>query len=221
MSKNLFGYEVDQQWEYENGFYLTSQVSRLHKILAHYELYKSIVNLPGHCVECGVYKGASLIRFCTFREMLESPNSRKIIGFDAFGKFPPQDGADDARFIEGFEKLSGDGISVEALKEVLAHKSIENYELIEGDVVESIPAYLSAHPELKISLLHIDVDVYRPTVAILEHLYERVVRNGLVVFDDYGMVPGETKAVDEFLAGKDVVIEKLPISHVPAFIRKK
>lgn len=221
MEKTLFGFDVDQQWDYENGFYLTSHITRLAKMLAHYELYKTIINLPGHIVECGVYKGASLVRFSTFREILESPYSRKIIGFDAFGKFPEQESAADQKFIERFEGEGGCGISIDELKGVFAHKSIVNYELVKGDVCDSIPEYLSEHPELKIALLHIDVDVYKPSVVILNNLYERVVRGGLIVFDDFGTVPGETRAIDEYFEGKDVLIEKLPISHIPSYIRKK
>jgi len=190
-------------------------------MLAHYELYKSIVNLPGHIVECGFLKGASLIRFCTFREILESPHSRKIIGFDAFGKFPKQDYANDQAFVKRFEGDAEDGISIDALKEVLSHKRFENYELIKGDIVYTLPEYISNHPELKIALLHIDVDVYKPSVVILNHLFDKVVRDGLVVFDDFGTVAGETKAIDEFFLEKNVIIEKLPISHIPSYIRKK
>jgi len=221
MVKNIFGYNVEKQWDYENGFYITSHITRLSKMLAHYELYKSIINLPGHIVECGVYKGSSLIRFSTFREILENPYSRKIIGFDMFGKFPAQEEANDQKFVEKFELAGGDGISVEALKEVFAHKSFVNYELIKGDVINTIPEYISKYPELKIALLHIDVDVYKPSIVILERLYDKVVKGGLVVFDDFGMVAGETKAIDEFFAKKDVIIEKLSISHVPSYIRKK
>lgn len=120
MYKNLFSFNVDKQWEYENGFYLTSPITRISKMIAHYELYKSIINLPGCVIECGVFKGASLIRFATFREILESPYSRKIIGFDAFGKFPEQGDENDLRFIKKFVKESGDGISVDELKKFLS-----------------------------------------------------------------------------------------------------
>jgi len=54
MRKSFLGFNVDKQWDYENGFYLTSHITRISKMLAHYELYKSVVNLPGHVVECGV-----------------------------------------------------------------------------------------------------------------------------------------------------------------------
>lgn len=221
MGKTMFGFDVDQQWSYENGFYLTSPVTRIAKMLAHYELYKSIINLPGHVVECGVYKGASLIRFGTFREILESQHSRKIIGFDAFGDFPQQDDSNDKSFIERFESAGGGGISVSELQEVLSYKSIGNYELIQGDVVKTIPQYASTHPELKIALLHVDVDVYKPSKVILDNLFDKVVVGGVVIFDDFGTVAGETRAVDEFFAEQKVLIEKLPISHIPAYVRKK
>ena len=86
------------------------------EMLAHYELYKSIVNLSGHIFEWGVLKEASLIRFCTYREILENPYSRKVIGFDAFGKFPEQDIATDQAFVEKFEGMAGEVISTDELK---------------------------------------------------------------------------------------------------------
>ena len=221
LSKSIFGFDFDKQWDYENGFYLTSHLTRLPKMLAHYELYKSIIGLPGHIVECGVFKGASLIRFCTYRQVLESPYSRKVIGFDAFGKFPEQDNARDQNFVEKFEDVAGEGITVEELKSIFSYKGFENYELIQGDVSDTIEAYVRSHPELKIALLHIDVDVYKPSVTILNNLFDRVVPDGLVVLDDYGTVAGETRAVDEFVSERNVIIEKLPISHIPSFIRRK
>ena len=221
MTKRLFQFDINKSWDYENGFYLTSHITRLSKMLAHYELYKSIINLPGQVVEFGVYKGASLIRFATFRDILENPFSRKIIGFDAFGKFPRQKKKEDAKFIRNFEGAGGYGISLEELKKVFAHKGLANYELIGGDIIKTLPLYLKEHPEFKIALLHIDVDVYHPSLVILKHLYDKVVKNGLVVFDDFGTVSGETRAIDKFFSGRNVAIEKLPISHIPSFVRKK
>ena len=223
MDTSFMGFDPEKCWDYENGFYLTSHVTRLAKMLAQYELYKTIVSLPGHIVECGVYKGASFLRFATFREILESPHSRRIIGFDAFGRFP--EGTADTKdrdFIRSFSAEGGDGISHDSFVEVLSHKGFENVELIQGNICLTVPQYVADHPELKIALLHIDVDVYQPSRVILERLFDKVVRHGLVVLDDYGTVAGETLAVDEFLqrTQKDLLIEKLPISHIPAYIRK-
>ncbi|MDP3331387.1 MAG: TylF/MycF/NovP-related O-methyltransferase [Methylococcaceae bacterium] len=220
--ESIFGYELNKTFDYENGFYVTSDPRRMQKLIAHYELYKKITNLPGAIVECGVFKGTSLIRFAQFRDMLESAYSRKIIGFDAFGKFPiSNDGMHDQVFIEKFEREAGDGMSVAELQAVFDHKGISNVELVAGNISETVPEYQKLHPELKISILHIDVDVYLPSKVALEYLYEHVVPGGICIFDDYGTVYGETKAVDEFFAGKSIKLLKLPCSHIPTYLVKE
>lgn len=212
--------DFDDPWPYENGFYLTSHPSRIGKLLAHYELYKRIVDLPGHIVECGVLKGASLVRFATFRQLLESPHSRRIIAFDAFGKFPTTGDSGDDGFIANFEAVAGPGFSVDELQAVLRHKQFADIELVAGDIVVTVPRYVDEHPELKIALLHLDVDVYRPTQVVLERLYDRLVSGGLLVLDDYGTVAGETRAVDEFFRDRGATVRKLPLAHIPAFVCK-
>lgn len=220
MTDSIFGFDPAKVWDYENGYYLTSDVTRLTKAIAQYELYKSIVHLPGDVMEFGVFKGASMIRFCTYREALENRFSRKIIGFDAFGKFPDQDNKHDKDFIKSWEQRAGDGISVDDLHKSFKLKGIDNYELVEGDIIETLPAYLEKKPYQRVALLHIDVDVYKPTKVILEQLFERVVKGGLIVFDDYNTVAGESDAVDEFFANTSYKVEKLPLAHIPAFVRK-
>jgi hypothetical protein len=220
MSTSVFGFDTDRAWEYENGFHLTSPVSRLAKILGQYDVYRRIQGLPGDIVEAGVFKGASLIRLATFREVCESPYSRQIIGFDIFGDFPSQSTRRDAEYVERFQQISGRGIPVDELERVLELKGFRNIQLVAGDITRTVPEYLAAHPELRIALLHIDVDVYAPTRQVLASLWDRVVRNGVVMFDDYGKVEGETRAVEEFFAGRDVLIEKPSTSHVSAFIVK-
>lgn len=220
MSIRIAEFESEKEWDYENGFYLTSQPSRLNKIIAHYELYKSVASLPGNIVECGVFKGASFIRWCTFRNSLESETSRKVIGFDAFGKFPQPGGSDDIEFVTKFEQNAGNGLSKDELNKALQYKGLGNYELVPGDILTTVPQYVTDNPALKIALLHIDVDTYEPSKVALDVLFDAVVPGGLVVFDDYAVAAGETKAVDEFLAGKHWQLEKLPMSHIPCFIRK-
>ena len=207
-------------YEVENNFYLRSPVPRLGKMLAHYELYKRIVNLPGAVIEMGVYKGASLMRFMAFRQLLENDSARAIIGFDAFGRFPVSDTetSDNTAFIKRFEAAGGDGIAKSDLEAAIAAKNIRNATLIEGDVLETLPAYIAAHPELRVALLHLDFDVYVPTRAVLDQLAARVVPGGLIVFDDYNMVVGATQAADEFAAANGLRLNKLPFYNVPAFI---
>jgi hypothetical protein len=214
--------DYSKSFEYENNFYLSCDSSRMSKVIAHYELYKMSLNVPGAIVECGVFKGASLVRFAMFRELLNTSFAKKIIGFDAFGKFPVTRFKDDRKFRKRFIETSGEeGISKEQLTEVLDQKGIrKGVELIAGDVNQTVPKYLRDNPELKISLLNMDTDVYEPAVTILKHLYPRITRGGILIIDDYGVFPGETKAVDDFFKGKDVRIQRFPYAQTPCFVVK-
>jgi hypothetical protein len=209
-------------FDYENGYYTTATEARFGKFIAHYELYKKIVNLPGVVVECGLFKGNSFFRLAHFRNLLESRYSRKLIGFDIFGSFPKTDFEEDKKYLEAFTNSAGNNsIEIKEITKIMEYKKVDNYEFIKGDINKTIPKYCKDNEHLKIALLHIDTDVYEPAVTILENMYERVVKGGIIMFDDYGTFPGETKAVDEFFKDKDEIIQKLPISHIPSYIIKK
>jgi len=58
----------------------------------------------------------------------------------------------------------------------------------------------------------------------LENLFPKVVRNGIVVFDEYGVLewPGESRAVDEFFQNTDCVVKKFPWAPAPGgYVIKK
>ncbi|HWZ22355.1 MAG TPA: TylF/MycF/NovP-related O-methyltransferase [Cytophagaceae bacterium] len=214
--------DFSKAFEYENNFYLSCDNTRLSKIMSHYELFKMTRNLPGAIVECGVYKGASISRFAGFRDLFGSAFSNKIIGFDIFGEFPETKFTDDLKYRENFIKDAGSSsISVEQLMEVLKFKGVDkNIELVKGDITKTVPEYISKNPHLKISLLNLDTDIYEPAVTILEHLYPRIVNGGILIVDDYGTFPGETKAVDDYFKNKNVEIKKFPFAMTPAYIIK-
>lgn len=172
------GFETDKSFEYENGFYLCADDRRFGKLFAHYELYKKITHLPGAIVECGVFKGNSFFRFAHFRNTLETQDSRKIIGFDMFGKFPDTNYEDDKAKREAFIDEAGDGISIDDMHKAMQYKQMRNYELIKGDINETLPKYCKENPALKIALLHIDTDIYEPAVTILENMYDKVMGGG-------------------------------------------
>jgi hypothetical protein len=197
------------------------------RFLAHYELFKTALPLPGAIVELGVYEGGS---FFTWSLLLEtfcpSDAGRRVYGFDSF---------------EGLETFSGaDGFSPEELErrtgtfrapardmEMLTalHNGDETppgrrrAELVVGRLDRTLPGFLGAHPGLRISLLHFDLDLYEPTRLGLELLYPLVVPGGVVCFDEYGIEPwqGETSAVDEYLAGlaERPALRKYPFSPSP------
>jgi len=212
--------DFNKAFEFENNFYLSCNVSRISKILAHYEIYKLVYKIPGNIVECGVFKGASFARFVCFRTLFNNPSSKKIIGFDMFDKFSQTKYLPDKKPREEFIGDAGeDCISKEQLIQVLQHKGIyTNIELIQGDITKTVPEYLKQHPELKISLLNLDMDFFEPTVTVLENFYPRITRGGIIALDDYGFFPGATKATDDYFKHKDVQIQKMPFAMSPSYI---
>ena len=215
------------KWDYENFFYQTSDKSRLNKIIDHYEIYKMISNVKGDIFEFGVFKGVSLIRFLTFRDILKKKYIKHVYGFDAFGKFPIPHQKDlhknrDTVFAKFHDNAIGEGIKEKILKKLLYKKKFNNFTLIKGDINSSLEKFLiKKKNKLKISLLHLDLDIYFPTKLALETLYKFVSKNGIILLDDYKHIKGATTAVDEFLKYyPKLKIRKLSKKSRPSFIIK-
>lgn len=214
--------DFKRAFDYENNFYLSCSNSRLGKFVIHYEIYKKIKDIPGSIVECGVFKGTSLMRFAGFRELFGQGSSRDIVAFDTFAAFPDARFSKDKKPLEQFLADAGDqSISISQLQEVLRRKGVNhNVKLVPGDINKTVPAFVKRHSRSRIALLHLDVDLYEPTVTILRYLYPLFVRGGILLLDDYGVFPGETKAVDEYFK-KGLPLERFPFAKTPAWVVKK
>ncbi|MAL59268.1 MAG: dTDP-6-deoxy-L-hexose 3-O-methyltransferase [Flavobacteriaceae bacterium] len=215
-------YDLERRFEYENGFYATADPSRFSKFITHLEFFKQTAHIRGEIVEFGIFKGNSFFRWIKFRDLLEQTMSRKIIGFDIFGDFPEASFEEDKLKREAFVKETNGGksISFEELNSLLEKQNLaKNVDIVKGDILKTLDVYLDSHPHLKISLLHIDVDLYEPTKHILEKLYHRVSKGGIIIFDDYGAFSGTNKAVDDFFQDTKE-IHKLPYSNAIAYIVK-
>jgi hypothetical protein len=203
-------YEPCKRWDYENGFWLTSGTERMEKVIAHWVFANVCIQqnqAVGDIVECGVFKGSSLIQWALYRKFMAAEDARKLIAFDAYGTFqskPEDSKADDVEFVKSFKSEAGSGMTREELEKVFAYKGFKNYEFILGDVAETLPEYLKANPQLRIALLHVDVDTYKPTYDCLEHLYNRVTRGWVIVFDDYGKVAGATSAIEHYFKNNKI-----------------
>ena len=201
MNDRSISFEYEKKiWDAENTFYLQSKPSRIAKFLYHYEIYKKILNIPGDVLEFGVFKGASFSRLLSFRKILENDDSRKIIGFDDFGTFTAKGKKEDILFAKKFQKTLGLGTSDVQLKNNFINNGYTNFQLIKGDVVKTLPKFLKKNSGAKISLLHLDLDVYRPTKFVLSKLYKKMSKGGIILIDDYAEIAGATDAVDEFFS---------------------
>ena len=90
-------------------------------------------------------------------------------------------------------------------------------ELVDGDVCKTAGPYAAEHPGLRISLLHLDMDLYEPTLAALEAFWPRLLTGGMVLFDEYAIRewPGESEAVETFFKGAVPRIEKFGWASAP------
>lgn len=190
------------------------------RFLAHFELFKMTLDLPGSIVELGVSRGVSFFSFHKFLEIfLPMDTSKRVYGFDSFeglSDFSEKDGrsSNDAQNDKRVGGWSSENVEDELyeLTELFNSDNVlarERSRLIKGRVQESIPLLLEATPGLRINLLHFDMDLYEPTKYALEKLWDLVVPGGVVVFDEYGLPPwgGEATAFDEFCRDRDIKVQ--------------
>lgn len=74
---------------------------------------------------------------------------------------------------------------------------MENVHLVKGKVEDTIPKILPS----QIALLRLDTDWYESTRHELIHLYPNLVKNGVLIIDDYGHWRGSKQATDEYFDG--------------------
>ena len=119
----------------------------------------------------------------------------------------------------GFERLSK-AIKIHDRNRCLSH--ISKAELIKGDISLTLPAFLESHPELVISILYLDLDLYKPTLDTIKALYTRVPKGGLICFDELNHpdYPGETLAALESIGLDKLKLERLPFSSMMSFAVK-
>jgi hypothetical protein len=186
---------------------LYTRSSALAKMLYVNELYQKIVDVPGVLMEFGVWWGTNLALFESLRAIYEPYNhTRKAIGFDTFTGYPAihrEDGdAEIAR--PGAYATTQD--YVDHLTAVLDYHQHENvtghlkkYEIVKGDVTQTIDDYLARHPETIIALAYFDLQLYVPTKKCLEAIRPYLTRGSVVALDELNCeeFPGETVAFKE------------------------
>src|SRR5208283_4931718 len=131
----------------------------LSRILFMHDLYKRIINVHGVVIEFGVRWGQNLAVFANCRGMYEPFNhNRKIVGFDTFKGFPLISNKD-AGLRKGAYGVNPDyEIYLERVLSYHEKESpiadIKKFELIKGDAMKTVPAYLKENPETIIALAY-------------------------------------------------------------------
>jgi hypothetical protein len=171
--------------------------------------YISENKIAGSIVECGVWRGGSMMVAAKTLLNLHDA-SRDIYLFDTYeGMSEPTsedvmfDGQKASELLAGSERKDGavNYWCFAGLPDVQRNLRSTGYpddklHFIKGKVEDTVPGAAPA----QIALLRLDTDWYESTAHELVHLYPRVVSHGVVIIDDYGHWQGARKAVDEYFA---------------------
>jgi hypothetical protein len=190
------------------------------KFLARYEIFKQVLGVHGSIVECGVHLGGGLMTWAQFSTSFEPFNHpRKIIGFDTFEGFVGVTDVDHAKGVEGFSDGTLDVPAYEDLQKCarihdlgrpISH--IPKIELVKGNAIETIPAYIAENRHLMVALLYLDFDLYEPTKVAIEKFRPRMPKGAIIAFDELNLRqwPGETVAVLDTLGISNLRIQRFP-----------
>jgi hypothetical protein len=162
--------------------------------------------IEGDVVECGVWKGGSMIAVA---ETLKFCNSykRELYLYDTYEGMSAPTEHDKTFYGKDAESLLKENTNKESNR-VWAYSTLEDVKLaikktsypedkikfIKGKVEETIPGTIP----LKIAILRLDTDWYESTRHELIHLFPLLTKGGVLILDDYGHWQGARKAVDEY-----------------------
>lgn len=163
--------------------------------------------LPGDIVECGVWRGGSMM--VVANELLRLREMRVLHLFDTFeGMTDPSEkdvshaGKAAFNLLASSSRKSSSKMWCVASEEDVRNnlystgypKNFINF--IRGKVEDTLPGKAPK----EIALLRLDTDWYDSTWHELLHLYPNVVSGGVIIIDDYGYWQGARRAVDEYFS---------------------
>jgi hypothetical protein len=145
---------------------------------------------PMNLAEVGVYKGGTSFFMASLAEQLNLP--LHLYCFDTFEGHA----AEDINKSVEIAHVPGtfNDTSFEAVKSYLSQ--FKNVDIYKGRFQDTSPVLDDA----PMHFVHLDMDIYEPTIFALRFFSERLVAGGVMLLDDYGFetCPGIEKAVKEF-----------------------
>lgn len=171
-------------------------------------------NIAGDIVECGVWKGGSMMAVAETLKYLGNAD-RALFLYDTFEGMSEPTEHDKTYYGESAETL----LEIDTNKEknlVWAYSTLEsvkqsmsstNYPsekvtYVKGKVEDSIPATMPG----QIAILRLDTDWYESTYHEMIYLFPLLVKGGVLILDDYGHWQGARKAVDEYIEKNNIQI---------------
>lgn len=163
------------------------------------QLLNSLDWMDGDTAECGVYNGGTALFMAQVNARAKP--TRRLLLFDSFEGLSEPSARDGAFWHAGDLKASEQEVC-----RILS--SFSNIEIYKG----WIPSRFDEISDRRFCFVHIDVDIYQPTLDSIKFFYPRLLPCGMLVCDDYGFdtCPGARHAMDEYFANESEYIIHLP-----------
>jgi len=168
-------------------------------------LLEESLALEGDVIECGVYRGSSLMRMA--RTMHSRAPNKRLYGLDSFDGFPPEGiracdvGDTSARLRKMFEMFDVNG------------------EIVPGFFADTLRRFA----DHQFCFVHLDCDSYTSYQQCLQALYDRITPGRVIVFDecDTGAWPGSILAIKEFFQDRQENVQICLDRRVPAYFVRR
>jgi hypothetical protein len=171
------------------------------ELLNIWEQARVMASHGGAFAEVGVFRGASAKLIC------EAKGQTPLYLFDTFQGLPDNVSGIDGRFWKGLFIASEKEVRTRLAK-------YPNVEIYPG----LFPQTSGPIENQKFSFVHLDVDLYSSTKAVLEFFYPRMLPGGRILSHDYGQCEGVWTAFDEFM--KDKPEKLLPMETTQVLLIK-
>lgn len=158
-------------------------------------------NIQGDLVECGVWRGGCVIFIAAYLSIYGIRN-RRVFAVDSFMGLPKPSVEPDREIDLSQELFPELSVSMETVKE-----NFRVYGLDPEDVIFLSGWFKDSLPDLNsrtIALLRLDGDLYESTRDCLVNLYDKVVEGGIVIIDDWGVLPPCQQAVIDFFNERNI-----------------
>ncbi|MDB5037415.1 MAG: hypothetical protein JWQ35_943 [Bacteriovoracaceae bacterium] len=154
------------------------------------QLMQLTSKLSGDTAECGVYEGSSSLLICD--RIVGQAKQHHV--FDSFSGLSKPIAVDGSHWTAGALQIS---------------QEVVEKNLVQFPFVKYHPGWIPEKfhevADRSFCFVHIDVDLFEPTLESIRFFYPRLVSGGILLCDDYGFntCPGAKKAWDSFFADKN------------------
>lgn len=162
--------------------------------------------VEGDVMECGVWRGGASIFMAGYLDIYEITDKRVFV-VDSFEGVPKSEHELDLCIDLHKEAMPQLAVDLETVKSNFRKFGLlnDNVSFVKGWFRDTLTTDLTE----KIALLRLDGDLYESTMSCLINLYDKVSEGGVVIVDDYNVLPQCKKAVHDFFQQIDSALPNI------------